>query len=100
MKRTELRRVSRRRRKADRERAKLRAVLLEERGAWCQARLLHCDGPWTDLHEIKLRSRGGSITDPANILCVCRSCHTFITDHPKWALKRGFVRNSWDGDAA
>lgn len=50
----------------------------------------------TDVHEIKSRARGGSILDPVNLACLCRQCHTFITENPRVALDEGWSRHSWD----
>lgn len=51
--------------------------------------------PSTDLHEIVLRSRGGSIVDPTNILCVCRWCHVLLQTHPLFAECIGAMLPSW-----
>lgn len=45
------------------------------------------------MHEILSRGRGGSPTDPENILCLCRGCHSFITTHPAWAEEKGWSRS-------
>lgn len=50
----------------------------------------------TDLHEVKTRARGGSILDEDNICVLCRSCHTWITEHPADAKAQGWLKNSWD----
>lgn len=50
----------------------------------------------TDVHEIKTRARGGSITDRANLALLCRPCHTFITQNPAQGKSEGFLENSWD----
>lgn len=64
---------------------------------WCHARCVReCNDLPTDAHEILTRARGGSITDPANILLVCRPCHVWITDHPVEAQAKGLVRWSWE----
>lgn len=49
-----------------------------------------------DIHELKSRARGGSITDKSNLVAVCRPCHTWITQNPKQALEQGWLKNSWD----
>lgn len=49
-----------------------------------------------DVHEIKSRARGGSILDESNLLCLCRSCHSWITQNPKEAREQGFLKNSWE----
>lgn len=33
------------------------------------------------MNEIKRRSRGGSDTDPDNIMCLCREHHEWVTNH-------------------
>jgi len=53
----------------------------------------------TDVHEIKTRARGGSITDPMNCIALCRSCHRFITENPAFAETHGFIVPSWAGEA-
>lgn len=50
----------------------------------------------SDVHEIKSRARGGSITDLDNLAVLCRPCHTWITQNPKDALEQGWIKNSWD----
>lgn len=60
-----------------------------------------CAVPWCtsladDVHEPLTRSRGGSITDPANAVPLCRPCHTVITDtQPDWAYEQGLLIHSW-----
>ena len=66
--------------------------LLAERPA-CETRLsLICTGRSTACHEKLTRARGGSITDPANILCVCADCHDAIHRNIAEATRRGFLR--------
>lgn len=45
-----------------------------------------------DAHEIVARARGGSITDPENLLPLCRAHHTWVTEHPLEAEKLGLSR--------
>ena len=65
---------------------------------------LYAESPWCarcgraslmlDGHELLSRARGGSITNPDNIVLLCRPCHSHITTHPDvaelegWALSR------------
>ena len=49
-----------------------------------------------DIHELKSRARGGSITDPKNCVAVCRPCHIWITTNPKEAAQLGWLRYSWE----
>lgn len=54
-----------------------------------------------DVHEPLTRARGGSITDPANMVPLCRTHHSEITLGPAWAYDLGLLVHSWDGgDAA
>jgi 5-methylcytosine-specific restriction endonuclease McrA len=46
--------------------------------------------PSQDIHERLSRARGGSITDPANLVALCRRCHEFVTTHPKDAEAEGW----------
>jgi hypothetical protein len=53
-----------------------------------------CDGHATDAHEILSRARGGSITDPDNILPLGRLCHSFVTQNPAIAERAGLSRSA------
>jgi hypothetical protein len=89
--------------KEDREREKAKAVVRQRARGGCEARGVFgrnwpdvpCRGPF-DFHEVLTRARGGSISDPENILMVCRNHHDWITDHPIESAAVGLVRNSWD----
>lgn len=96
MKRTPIRQVSRKRAAENRIRAKLRASLI---GQPCEAQLLGCAYTGTDWHERLSRARGGSITDEANRVWLCRPCHDYITTHPKWAETNGWSLSSYGGSA-
>ena len=56
-----------------------RAVSDRSRGI-CEARLFRygCSTAATEMHHVKLRSRGGS-NDPGNILHLCGPCHRAVT---------------------
>jgi hypothetical protein len=53
-----------------------------------------------DLHEPLTRGRSGSITDPSNVVPLCRPCHDVITFAPEstllWAYEVGLLRHSWE----
>lgn len=49
-----------------------------------------------DVHELKSRARGGSITDLDNLVALCRSCHNWVTQNPKEAKEQGWLKNSWE----
>lgn len=54
-----------------------------------------------DVHEPLTRARGGSITDPSNMVPLCRDCHDVVQRGPQWAYDLGLMVHSWDGgDAA
>lgn len=74
------------------ERRKIVAQLLESQPL-CE----RCSSAYaTDVHEIKTRARGGSILDKENLACLCRPCHTWVTQNPKLALEQGWLKNSWE----
>lgn len=58
----------------------------------------NCAGRADTIHELRKRSQGGSITDPANCIPACAYCNVAVEDHPVEAHKRGFV--IWRGDVA
>jgi 5-methylcytosine-specific restriction endonuclease McrA len=49
-----------------------------------------------DIHELKSRARGGSITDVENLVALCRVCHQWVTENPKEAKEQGWLKSSWD----
>jgi 5-methylcytosine-specific restriction endonuclease McrA len=49
-----------------------------------------------DIHELKSRARGGSITDVENLVALCRACHQWVTENPKEAKEQGWLKSSWD----
>lgn len=50
----------------------------------------------SEVHEKLKRSRGGSITDDANVLALCRMHHEFTEAHPRLATIAGMLTPSWD----
>lgn len=99
-----LRQVSAKREAENRERERAKATVRQRASGVCEARgvflrnypdVSGCAGQF-DFHEVLTRARGGSITEPDNILMVCRRHHDWITDHPVEAAAVGLVRNSWD----
>jgi 5-methylcytosine-specific restriction endonuclease McrA len=49
-----------------------------------------------DVHELVRRSQGGSILDEANVIAVCRPCHSRIGNEPKLAFDLGLAKHAWD----
>ena len=76
------------------ERVPLVKQMLEEQPICMRCRT----NPSDDVHEIVSRARGGSITDPANLVCLCRLCHGWVTTHPKEAADEGWLAPSWERD--
>lgn len=50
-----------------------------------------CAGEATDPHEPLLRSRGGAIDDPLNVVLGCHHCHEQVHRFPEMATARGFM---------
>jgi len=100
MKRTPLRRVSKKRAKVQRQRARMVSQELDQRSR-CEAGGLlfilgesnDCQRQSVELHEPLMRSRGGSILDPDNTIAVCRNCHRWIHDHPEVATELGLLKS-------
>lgn len=59
-------------------------------------------GQWADdVHEPLTRARGGSITDPDNMIPLCRFHNDQIAaEEPAWAYEFGLLKHSWDRDGA
>ena len=94
MKRTRLKQVSSKQAAINRERHKIKLEIMEERGPWCEARIMTCcDNYGCDLHEIVKRGCGGSATDKNNIILICRSCHAFIENNPAKAKELGLYKS-------
>jgi hypothetical protein len=56
-----------------------------------------CTGLADTLHEVLPRGRGGSITDPANVLPACAHCNDAASnEHIGEAQVRGLLKHSWD----
>jgi hypothetical protein len=92
-----LRPVSAKRARENRQRRQMVTDLYPERP--------HCARPGCprmadDLHEPLTRARGGSITDEANQVPLCRPCHDEVTFRPEselqWAYDAGLLVHSWD----
>lgn len=100
---TPLRQVSKKR---DRELKQRRKVIAEVMATRYRCEAIHlikqseeakghrCGGWAVDIHEPLTRARGGSITDPANMVPVCRACHDWIHHHPKEATTVGLLRSA------
>lgn len=85
--------------------AEVRREVMQElvrlRGEDCEANITGGPGIFatctmvaTDGHEILTRARGGSATEPENILLVCRNCHDWIHNNPVKAKQLGFLKSA------
>ncbi len=84
-----MRRVSlKRARLLVKRRAVIAALAATDGGQVC--RLCHRERA-VDAHELLMRSQGGSITDAANIVPLCRACHDWIHAHPRLAYMQGWL---------
>lgn len=90
------RKVSPRKRRADRELSILRRQLIVERGDICQVQISpHCRHRAEGTHHLKKRSALGK-HDRENLLLSCDPCNSFVEDYPKTARAAGLVIKSWE----
>lgn len=88
------------------QRIPLIVATLEQR-PWCElgpriaqvdmAGARDCRGRASTLHELRKRSQGGSIVDPANVLPACAPCNGWVEDNPRLAAMVGLVIR-WDAE--
>jgi hypothetical protein len=70
---------SKKMKKADKAYTLLRKEFMEEHPT-CEASLICCTGASTDVHHVEGRGKNHLVV--ATWLSVCRSCHTWIHEHP------------------
>lgn len=92
IRRTRLKPFSAKRRREIPARRACREQVYERDGGRCRVRGPNCQGEGMQVHEIRSRARGGSITAPENCICVCAACHRQIHDNPAWATARGLLK--------
>ena len=111
MKRSRLRPVSAKQAARNRNLAKLRTEILEERGPWCAGpRYVHdfplfipgepspfdalldgCTGRGTEMHHVVKRSRRGE-DRKEDLVLLCSSCHRFTEEQVALATEIGLLR--------
>ena len=70
------------------------------REPFCQVRWdENCTVIADTVHELKKRSRGGSITEKSNCVSACVYCNGAVEDNPEEAHARGFALHSWEDSA-
>lgn len=85
-KRLPIKQVSDKRKKLDKAYKVLRQVFLSQR-RHCEANLTGCTITATEIHH--KAGRGQQYLNTALWLPICRSCHTWVTEHSKEAIERG-----------
>jgi hypothetical protein len=91
-----MRQSSKKRQRDARKRQQLVRQQLEAH-PYCMAWIFGvCTTRATDVHELVNRSQGGSILDASIFVSLCRQCHTFVTEHPRWARFHGLHLRSWE----
>lgn len=88
MKRTRINPVSKKRAALNRVRAARR---LEMVGNPCEAQLSECAYTGTEHHEPGKRSQGADPTDPAQMIWVCRPCHSHIHENVAESVRNGWL---------
>jgi len=91
MKRSPLRKRSKKRNKQEVEYSKLRLSYLESH-PFCKTGLPKCTVKATDIHHIKGRT-DEDLLDTTEWISVCRSCHIWIETHPIEATELGFRKS-------
>ena len=91
MKRSPLRKRSKKRSKQETEYSKLRLLYLNDH-EFCESRLPGCSLKATDIHHKKGRVNE-DLTDITEWMAVCRSCHQWIETHPIEATELGFRKS-------
>jgi 5-methylcytosine-specific restriction endonuclease McrA len=92
-----MRAVSKKRARLLRERRKVTDAMKAEGPVLCQFEsrtIAKCFRRADDAHEIVSRARGGSITDPANLVPLCREHHRWVTEHPLEAEREGLSKRA------
>lgn len=54
-----------------------------------------CTQRSAEVHELKKRSRGGSILDDDNVAALCHWCHAWTEAEPRLATEAGLLIPSW-----
>ena len=83
-----MRAVSRKRAAELRKRRRIIERMKADGPVLCQ----RCGQRADDLHELRSRARGGSVSDPENCVPVCRTCHDWIGTHSIQATAEGWMR--------
>jgi 5-methylcytosine-specific restriction endonuclease McrA len=91
-----MRKVGKRGRRKQRDRAKLTAELITPGVTQCAVRSPVCIRYAQHLHHIFKSGQGGS-DERKNVMPACDPCNGWIEDNPIEAHRRGLVIKSWEG---
>ena len=74
-----------------------RRLALARDGGLCQ----RCGLLAEDVHHRLLKGMGGTrdgniLYGPGNLVSLCRSCHSWVHQHPREGYATGFLVHSWD----
>lgn len=84
--------VSAKRRKLGRARKLTREAVYRRADGQCEICIPGvCEFSGGQVHELRTRARGGSITDPDNTRLSCAQCHAWVHEHPIEAAARGLL---------
>ena len=66
---------------------------------------LRCLAPAVDVHHRRPKGMGGTSNSYiafglANLVSICRECHSWIHAHPEQGYSTGYLVHSWDDPAA
>jgi 5-methylcytosine-specific restriction enzyme A len=75
----------------------VRRTILSRDGECC----VRCHYPACDVHHRKPKGMGGTSDEEvafglANLISLCRECHSYIHAHPAESYKLGYLVRSWD----
>lgn len=70
---------------------RMRIIVFDRDGGKC----LRCLGDGMDVHHRRVKGMGGSSSPQthglANLITLCRDCHSYIHDHPEESYALGFL---------
>ena len=99
MKRTPIKRRSKKESERLRRYDRARQIVMESAQGMCEAGTNNCVGPAGQVHHRK--GRDGELVDNLDyLLAVCYACHDYIHSHPHESYERGWmVKRLGDSDA-
>jgi len=90
LRRTPIRRRSKKESERLRRYDRARAIVMETAEGMCEAATPRCVGPAGQVHHRQGRD-GDLVDDLDNLLAVCYACHDYIHSHPHESYERGWM---------